>query len=58
MTQAMSAMIESLRQRFGQQVQSMRAERENETYIVLRDADIRPITEYLRGEFGAPNCLQ
>src|SRR6266566_2482112 len=53
MTQAMSAMIESLRQRFGQQVQSMRAERENETYIVLRDADIRPITEYLRGEFGA-----
>ncbi len=53
MTQAMSAMFESLRQRFGQQVQSMRAERENETYIVLRDADIRPITQHLRGEFGA-----
>jgi Ni,Fe-hydrogenase III large subunit/Ni,Fe-hydrogenase III component G len=53
MTQAMSAVFESLRQKFGQQVQSMRAEREDEIYVLLRDADIRPITEHLRREFGA-----
>ena len=53
MTQAMSAMFEALRQKFGRQVQSMRADRENEVYVLLRDADIQPITEHLRGEFGA-----
>src|ERR1700687_5830864 len=53
MTQAMSAMFEALRQKLGPQVQSVRADRENEVYVLLRDADIRPITEYLRGEFGA-----
>jgi len=53
MTLAMSAMFEGLRQKFGQQVQSIRAERENEIYLLLSDADIRPITEHLRSEFGA-----
>ena len=52
-TQAMSAMFEALRQKFGRQVQSVRADREDEIYLVLSDADIRPITEHLRGEFGA-----
>src|SRR5450631_1822360 len=53
MMQAMSAMFEALRQKFGQQVQSVRADGEGQIYIVLGDADIRPITEHLRGEFGA-----
>ena len=51
MTQSTSAMFEALRQKLGPQVQSVRADRENEVYVLLRDADIRPITEHLRGEF-------
>src|SRR6202158_2775271 len=53
MTQAMSAMFEALRQKLGPQVQSVRADREDEVYVLLKDAEIRPITELLRGEFGA-----
>src|SRR5258708_7820223 len=53
MTQAMSAMFESLRQKLGPQVQSVRADRKDEIYLLLSDPDIRPITEHLRGEFGA-----
>src|ERR1017187_5375350 len=52
-TQSTSAMFEALRQKLGPQVQSVRADRENEVYVLLRDADIRPITEHPRGEFGA-----
>ncbi len=53
MTQSMSAMLEAFRQKLGLQVQSVRGDREDEVYVLLRDANIRPITEYLRGEFGA-----
>ncbi len=53
MTQAMSAMFEALREKFGQQVQSVRADLEDEIYLLLSDPDIRPITEHLRGAFGA-----
>jgi Ni,Fe-hydrogenase III large subunit/Ni,Fe-hydrogenase III component G len=53
MTQAISSMFEALRQKFGRQVQSVRADREDEIYLLLSDPDIRPITEHLRGEFGA-----
>ena len=53
MAQSTSAMFEALRQKLGPQVQSVRADREDEVYVLLRDADIRPITEHLRGEFGA-----
>ncbi len=53
MTQSTSAMFEALRQKFGPQVQSVHANREDEVYILLRDADIRTITEHLRSEFGA-----
>src|ERR1022692_3879086 len=53
MTQSTSEMFEALRQKLGPQVQSVRADREDEVYVLLRDADIRPITEHLRGEFGA-----
>ena len=53
MTQAMSAMFEALRQKLGSQVQSVRADREDEIYILLGDSDVRPITEHLLGDFGA-----
>ena len=53
MTQSTSEMFEAFRQKFGPQVQSVRADREDEVYVLLRDADIGPITEHLRGEFGA-----
>ena len=53
MTLSTSAMFESFRQKFGRQVQSLRADREDEIYVLLDDPDIRPITEHLRGECGA-----
>ncbi len=49
----MSAFFEALRQKFGAQIQSMSAEREDEVYVLLGDADIRPIAQYLRDEFEA-----
>ncbi len=49
MMRAMSPMIEALRQKFGPQVQAVRADREDEIYLLLRDPDIRPITEHLLG---------
>src|SRR5450755_2571151 len=48
-----SAMFEGFRQKLGRQVQSVRADREDEIYVLLGDANIRPITEHLLGEFGA-----
>lgn len=53
MTESTSPVFEAMRERFGRQVQSMRVERHDETYILLNDADIRPIADYLRGEFEA-----
>lgn len=52
-TQAMSALFEALRQKFGNRIRSMRADREDDIYLLLADPDARPITEHLRGEFGA-----
>jgi Ni,Fe-hydrogenase III large subunit/Ni,Fe-hydrogenase III component G len=53
MAHTMSPMFEALRQKFGRQVQSVRADREEESYLLLSDPDIRPMTEHLLGEFGA-----
>ncbi|MBZ5506970.1 MAG: NADH-quinone oxidoreductase subunit C [Acidobacteriia bacterium] len=53
MTQPAFPLFEALRQKFGAQIQSLTADREDETYLTLNDPDIRPITNYLRGEFGA-----
>jgi Ni,Fe-hydrogenase III large subunit/Ni,Fe-hydrogenase III component G len=53
MTQAMFPLFEALQQKFGAQVQSMHAEREEEIYLFVGDPDIRAITEYLRREFEA-----
>jgi len=53
MTQSRSPLFETLRERFGSQIQSMRPERDDETYILLNGPDVRPIADYLRGEFGA-----
>ena len=53
MTQPISPLFEALQQRFGAQIQSITADREDETYLILRDSDIRPISSYLRREFGA-----
>jgi len=47
------AVFEALRQKLGPQVQSVRADREDEVYVLISDSDIRPITAHLRGEFGA-----
>jgi Ni,Fe-hydrogenase III large subunit/Ni,Fe-hydrogenase III component G len=53
MAQAMFPMFEALREKFGRQVQSVWADREDESYLLLSDPDIRPMTEHLLGEFGA-----
>ena len=49
----MSTFFEALQQKFGAQVQSMSADRKEEIYLFVRDADVRALTEYLRGEFEA-----
>jgi Ni,Fe-hydrogenase III large subunit/Ni,Fe-hydrogenase III component G len=53
MVQTTSPMLEALRRKFGQQVRSVRADHVNETYLLLSGPDIQPMTEHLRGEFGA-----
>ncbi|MGZ4900289.1 MAG: hydrogenase large subunit [Candidatus Angelobacter sp.] len=53
MTQSAFPPIEALRQQFGAQIQAMTPDREDETYLILNDPDIRPIANYLRSEFGA-----
>src|SRR5258708_16679900 len=53
MRQAMSAFFEALQQKFGAQIQSMSAEREEEVYLHVGDPDIRALVEYLRNEFEA-----
>jgi Ni,Fe-hydrogenase III large subunit/Ni,Fe-hydrogenase III component G len=53
MTQAMLPLFEALQQKFGGQVQSMHADREDEIYLVVRDPHVRPITEYLIGQYEA-----
>jgi Ni,Fe-hydrogenase III large subunit/Ni,Fe-hydrogenase III component G len=53
MTQPISGFFESLQQKFGAQIQSMSAEREEEVYLLVGDADVRALVEYLRTEFEA-----
>jgi Ni,Fe-hydrogenase III component G len=49
----MSAFFEALQQKFGAQIQSMSAEREEEIYLLVGDPDVRALVEYLRTEFEA-----
>ena len=37
----MSAFFEALRQKFGAQIQSISAEREEEVYLLVGDSDVR-----------------
>jgi Ni,Fe-hydrogenase III large subunit/Ni,Fe-hydrogenase III component G len=46
-------MFEALREKFGQQMLSVRADNAHEGYLFLSDSDVQPITEHLRAEFGA-----
>ena len=47
----MSAFLETLKQKFGAQIQSMSAERQDEVYLLVDDPDIRALTQCLRSEF-------
>ena len=49
----MSAFFDALQEKFGAQIQPGSSEGKDEIYLLLADADIRPITQYLRGEFAA-----
>lgn len=53
MTDAMSALLEVLRQQFGARIEERPAGRDDDVYLLLSSSDIRPVTEYLRGQFGA-----
>jgi len=49
----MSTFFEAVQQKFGAQVQSISTEREEEIYLLVREPDVRALTEYLRSEFEA-----
>lgn len=49
----MSALFGALQQKFGQQIRSISAEADDEVYVLLGDADIGPIAQYLKTEFEA-----
>lgn len=49
----MSAFLEALKQKFSAYIQSLFAEREEEIYLLVADADVRDLVEYLRKEFEA-----
>lgn len=53
MTEPKSHLFEMLRKRFGHQIQSLRADRDDEPYILLSGPDVRPIADHLRSGFGA-----
>jgi Ni,Fe-hydrogenase III large subunit/Ni,Fe-hydrogenase III component G len=53
MTPSTSPLFHGLRERFGPLIQSVRADRDDETYIFLNGQDVRPIADYLRSGFGA-----
>jgi Ni,Fe-hydrogenase III large subunit/Ni,Fe-hydrogenase III component G len=53
MTQPISGFFDSLQQKFGAQIQSMSAEREEEVYLLVGDSDVRALTGHLRSEFEA-----
>ena len=41
----MSAFLETLKQKFGAQIQSMSAESQDEIYLLVDDPDIRDLTQ-------------
>jgi len=53
MRQPPTPFFETLQQRFGAQIQSIFAEREEEIYILAADPDIRALVDCLRKEFKA-----
>src|SRR5260370_42538742 len=53
MGEGLLSLFEALQQKFGSQVQSMHADREDEVYLVVGDPDVRAITECLISEHEA-----
>jgi Ni,Fe-hydrogenase III large subunit/Ni,Fe-hydrogenase III component G len=53
MTWSEPELFAALRQKFGAQIQSLAAACEEETYLALKDSDIRPLVHCLRSEFAA-----
>jgi Ni,Fe-hydrogenase III large subunit/Ni,Fe-hydrogenase III component G len=53
MTTKMLPLFQQLQQVFGEQVQSMRADREDEIYFVTLRPDVRAIVQYLQSEYEA-----
>lgn len=53
MTQPRSPLAGILQEKFGAQIHSVDSEGHDEIYILLNDPDIRPLANYLRGEFSA-----
>jgi Ni,Fe-hydrogenase III large subunit/Ni,Fe-hydrogenase III component G len=53
MTQTTSPLLDDLRERFGIRVLSMRTERADEAYIVLRGSDAREVLAYLASAYEA-----
>jgi Ni,Fe-hydrogenase III large subunit/Ni,Fe-hydrogenase III component G len=53
MTPSTSRLFNGLRERFGSLIQSVRADRDYETYVLLNGPDVRPVADYLRSGFGA-----
>jgi Ni,Fe-hydrogenase III large subunit/Ni,Fe-hydrogenase III component G len=49
----MSGLFETLQQKFGGQIQSISADREDEIYLLVGDPDVHALTKYLRSEFEA-----
>jgi len=49
----MSAFFQALQQKFGAQIQSMSADRDEEIYLLLGNPDVRALSDYLRSEFEA-----
>src|SRR6266567_8154976 len=53
MADTTSPMFEALQQQFGARREASPAGRMDEVYLLLAGPDVRPITDYLRGQFGA-----
>lgn len=53
MSQPMSQFFETLRQKFGAQIQSISAEPEEEVYLLVADSDVGALIKHLRTEFEA-----
>src|ERR1043166_4559085 len=46
-------LFQRLKEVFGEQVQSMRADRDDEIYFVTLGRDVRPIVQFLQSEYEA-----